>query len=260
MQTSNNEFRSYNEWNKFCYYLLRENRYVLNERWKEFIATILNTAKKREHILKKDTLLLRARIGSYEEECKDKKGNIDFYYGPLPQKEMGAPPFNKAKEGRINPKGISYLYLANNLDTAIAEIRPWLKQSVSVGYYALVKNLKFVDTFRDKHGVFVCFEGREPKLSPEKKESLVWGDINYSFSIPVRPNEEHNNYIPTQYISECLKNQGYDGIIYKSSLVDKGYNIVLFDPNNACLKHARLFDIKTIKYEYEESANPYWVK
>ena len=74
------------------------------------------------------------------------------------------------------------------------------------------------------------------------------------------PGDEHGNYIPTQYLSECFKQHGYDGIIYKSSLTKKGYNIVLFNPEVAYLKGARLYTIKALNYEFTECANPYFLK
>jgi RES domain-containing protein len=35
---------------------------------------------------------------------------------------MGAPPSKKARAGRMNPAGISYLYLAFEQETALAEV------------------------------------------------------------------------------------------------------------------------------------------
>ena len=94
----------------------------------------------------------------------------------------------------------------------------------------------------------------------DEKEEFVWGGINSSFSRPVRSEDETINYIPTQYLSEFFKNNGYDGIIYKSALTEKGYNIVLFNPKNARLKGARVFQIKSIKQTFEECDNSYTCK
>ena len=252
MTSKNPLFISPHQWKKFCTYLLSKNRYILNNEWDNFIKTILFTAKKRERILKKGGPWHRARIGK-----KEDKWRIDI--NPLPPQEIKAPPNKKACEGRINPRGISYLYLANDVKTAISEVRPWLKESVTVGFFDLIRDLNFVDASQDKHMSF--FFKKIPTNEPsEKWEQHVWGDINHSFSVPITTREEHIYYVPTQYLSECFKNAGYDGIIYKSSLTEDGYNIALFTPKNAVLNHARLFDIKSIAYEFEESANPYKVK
>lgn len=258
----NFQFTSPDEWHDFCRYLQMQNRYVLNKKWNKFIETILFTAKKRVHILKQGKILYRARIGSeeYEYTVKDEKGNScpNIGISPLSPKEIDAPPGEKALEGRINPRGISYLYLANNEETAISEVRPWLGKMITVGQFRLCKDITVVDASRDKHGRHFISDGEiEPS---EEWESYVWRDINRSFSTPVSRGEEHRYYVPTQYLSECFKNAGYDGIMYRSSLTMDGYNIVLFDPRNARLKAAGLYDIKSVIYEFGGPSNVYVCK
>ncbi len=135
------EFKSPTAWSTFCQFILKTNRYVLNEHWANFIDIILFTAKKREMILKEGTILVRARIGHYEKEYEHPNGGINIEVGPFGINELGAPPAQKAKIGRINPQGISYLYLSNDKQTAILEVRPWLKQTVSVGYFKITSDL-----------------------------------------------------------------------------------------------------------------------
>lgn len=91
-------------------------------------------------------------------------------------------------------------------------------------------------------------------------EEYVWSEINASFSKPVSLGDEHTSYIPTQYLSECFKTAGYDGIIYKSALTEKGYNVVLFNPQNAQLTGAKVFQIESIKQTYKECGNQYSCK
>ncbi|NLK52763.1 MAG: RES domain-containing protein [Syntrophomonadaceae bacterium] len=38
--------------------------------------------------------------------------------------ELCAPPKEKCSAGRLNPKGVPYLYLADSIDTVISELRP----------------------------------------------------------------------------------------------------------------------------------------
>ena len=249
------KFETQHDWSNFCSYLLRENRYVLNKKWDNFIEAILFTAEKRREVLAKSMVLFRARQGHYEEEVF-KDGVPDIIQGPLRPEEIGAPPSAKAIAGRINPTGISYLYLANDVETAIAEKRPWLEETISVGYFEILEDLKVVDASKDK-STFI-FIGED--LSADDKEAAVWSDINRSFSEPVTSNDKENSYIPTQYMSEIFKNSGYDGIIYKSSLTEKGYNIALFNPGMARMQGAQVFKINAIKYGYSEFATPYSVK
>ena len=256
------QFVSPHEWEEFRRYLQKQNRYVLNKRWNKFIETILFTAKKRKRILKQGKILYRARIGSeeYEYEMKDEEGKPHLNTGiaPLSPPEIDAPPSEKALEGRINPKGISYLYLSNNEETAMSEIRPWLNKMITVGEFKLSRDVTVVDASQDKHGRYIVSHNiKEPS---EKWEPFVWRDINRSFSIPVSVGEEHRHYVPTQYLSECFKNVGYDGVVYKSSLTKEGHNIVLFDPQNARLKAAGLFDIRSITYAFDGPSNVYVCK
>lgn len=255
----NHKFVSPDEWHEFCTYLLTQNRYVLNKKWQDFIETVLFTAKKREHLLKSGSVLFRARIGSDEREYEDVRGRYRIDINPLPPSEIEAPPMGKALEGRINPKGISYLYLANNIETAISEVRPWLKQEITVGRFSLCKDIAVVDASKDKHSRHILSEKKIERPS-EEWEPYVWRDINRSFSIPVRVGEEHTYYVTTQYLSECFKNAGYEGIVYKSSLPEEGYNVALFDPKVVRLLGAQLFDIESITYKYKESASPYFLQ
>ncbi len=68
----------------------------------------------------------------------------------FPPSKMGIPPAEKARNGRANPVGIPYLYLASNLKTAISEIRPSLKDKVTVGRFKLLEpfRLSILETFR----------------------------------------------------------------------------------------------------------------
>lgn len=253
-------FKSPDDWSEFCRFISKTNRYVLDKHWRQFTDTVISTAAKREHTLKSGSTLARARIGSREEEYEDSKGDFSIDFGPLGRQDMEAPPPHKAKDGRINPHGISYLYLSNDIETAILEVRPWLKQDVSVGFFKITKDLKCVDTSRDRKGTFIYIGRGKPKLAPDTIEEYVWGGINDSFSRPVAAGDERTDYIPTQYLSECFKVAGYDGIIYKSSLTGKGYNIALFNPENARLQGAKVYSIESIKLTYKECAQPYFCK
>ena len=235
-----------NEWENFCKYLIQKNRYILSPRWGKYVTYILEGAQKREKLYPKKTKLWRARIGS---EVKENK--YDFQFEPLKNKEICAPPPNKAREGRANPRGISYLYLSCDEDTAISEIRPYLNKQVTIATFKLVEDVLLVDASTDP-SLFNVVEiiGREKKLSPENREKLTWAYINSDFSIPIAPEDNHCDYVPTQYLSELFKNKGYDGVIYRSSLNKKGCNVVLFDDKVAVIESKKVARIRKILYEY----------
>ena len=239
------KFNSPYDWEKFCHFKIKTNRYVLNKKWENFIDVIISSANKRERIINKGKVYARARIGDHLSDNSEENGHmikIDNY------KNLMAPPNEKTKNFRANPRGISYLYLSNKIETAILEVGAWIGQDISVGYFEIKKKLKCIDISKDKKKIplFRWF-GKEPSLTSDENEKFVWGSINSSFSKPIRSGEETINYIPTQHLSELFKNMEYDGIIYESSLMKEGYNIVLFNPANAFVRNAEIFRLDSIE-------------
>ncbi len=263
---ANNQFIDPEDWQIFAKYLRDTNRFILSDYWDIFIKTVVTTSHKRTDILKKGIKLVRARTGTSWVKFDDE----DEQPCPISPHEMGPPPKHLTKEGRLNSKGIPYLYLATNIETAVAEVRPWIGSELTIGYFEILEDLTIVDTSNDKpktslsQYVFVKENGNDFEIKKRpvesytfaEKEEYIWGDINSAFSRPISPSDSPLRYLPTQYLAEKLKTKGYDGIAYKSSLNKDGYNIVLFNPDKAKCVGCRMFEVKKLKYEYEESGNP----
>ncbi len=194
-----------------------------------------------------DTIFCRAQIGHNMNTLTKKNGMTYDTEVPIPfEYERMLPLRNKAKEGRVNPKGIPYLYLCNDEETAIAECRPWLEQLISVGYFKVKSNLKLVHFTQERKSLKIYFS-----TPPENEiDKLVWDRINYAFSQPVSVNDFTSDYIPTQILAEIIKNCKYDGIIYKSKL-GKGLNIALFNINSVVFQSSKLFEVKDIQYRID---------
>jgi len=62
------------------------------------------------------------RIGVGEDD--DEQEIIDIETACSAERMLPDP--NKVGDGRANPKGTPYLYLASNPETAMAEMRPWV--------------------------------------------------------------------------------------------------------------------------------------
>lgn len=257
-QNKKKEFNDPEDWQKFEKYLCETNRFILSDYWDNFIKTIVETSQKRDMILKKGGQLVRARIGSEWVTFDDG----DEQPCPISPLDMGPPPKDIAKEGRLNSKGISYLYLSTNEETAISEVRPWIGSEITIGYFKIIEDLKIIDTSTDDPKTpKIRIYHRSNELPPisysaVEKEEYIWGYINSAFSRPMSPSESKLKYLPTQYLSEKFKTIGYDGIAYKSSLSEKGHNICLFYPDKAKCYYCNMFAINKIKYEYEKSGNP----
>ncbi|AZC00445.1 hypothetical protein DKE52_008010 [Acinetobacter pittii] len=71
---------------------------------------------------------------------------------------MGMPPPAIASAGRANPVGIPYLYLAENIETCMAEIRPSNGCKVNIAKFNLINDVNLLDlTEPRKRASFMIF-------------------------------------------------------------------------------------------------------
>ena len=56
------------------------------------------------------------------------------------------------------------------------------------------------------------------------------------------------DYIPSQYLCEFIKDCGFDGVVYRSSVSD-GINLALFDPGRATGGTVSVVDVKKVSIE-----------
>ncbi|MGR3179978.1 MAG: RES domain-containing protein [Candidatus Anammoxibacter sp.] len=146
----------------------------------------------------------------------------------LPIAEMGTPPFGKSKDGRANPKGISYFYGASDEKTAIAETRPYKSENVCVAKFKVNKRISLID-LRDPKSTISPFGLDDDSLSLLYQEHMPFlGHLGDALSKPVLPYKKELEYLPTQYLCELVKDSNFNGIVFKSSL-EKGNNYVIFD-------------------------------
>jgi hypothetical protein len=149
--------------------------------------------------------------------------------------ELGAPPNSKARAGRMNPAGISYLYLALDTSTALAETITTPPVTAVVATFAATRPLSVIDltALPEPPSVF-DFE------RADMRESLLFleGFIE-SISQPTTKNHlEHVEYIPSQVVCEYLAQvfqsppsfAKLDGLLYRSAVRPGGINLVIF-PN-----------------------------
>jgi len=220
-------------------------RYVFNKEVEEFLEAIKNSVYKRIEGVSKGKMFFRAQNGT--DYFEDEENGISL---PVPySKKRMKPRPNQAKQGRVNPTGIPYLYGATKLETAIAEVRPWIGDLVTVGMLELKKDVSIVNcTMSDiDSGFYMYFE--EP--GPKTKNEEVWKDVDRSFSYPVSNSDDVASYIPTQVLSEFIRELVYEGIAYRSSL-GPGFNIALFDIDAADIHSRKIYEVKRIKHEFEE--------
>jgi hypothetical protein len=98
----------------------------------------------------------------------------------------------------------------------------------------------------------------ETPLSIEDKEKAVWIDIDNAFSTPVTKSDDTADYVPTQILTEVFASEGYNAIIYKSQFGEKGYNIVLFNPDDADIVNCAPFSVTGFEVSFKQMGNAWF--
>ena len=265
-------FQTWQDFSKFSDSVQREMRYFHDASVETFLDAIVaaSTCKNRDTYLKADVSLWRAQLGVSLEYITDDEGREWPDNAPFSAERMKPPIDSPQREGRINPLGISCLYLANNDKTAISEVRPWKGAHVSVAQLRTCRDLRIVDCTKHAGGHSgrlglwmsrpVGDSAKLEKMTQEEISEFVWADIDASFSQPIGPQDEKTSYIPTQIIAEKFRQLGFTGIKYKSSTNKEGHNIALFDVADAEITSCHLFEVSSIEYETKEISNPYIIQ
>lgn len=169
----------------------------------------------------------------------------------LTSAKMGMPPNYKASAGRANPPGIAYLYVADNLDTSIKEVRPSNGAQVFVSECSLTESLNLLDLTRPKSKASVLkFE--ENEIENILKYLSLLELFSNELSMPVLPEKSHLEYIPTQFFCEYLKTVGqYDGVVFNSSF-GNGKNLVLFDGDTINIESPETYRITATDLTHEK--------
>lgn len=231
------------QWEKYSTALGEINHYELEN---EFSKLISQFTKYFEFTLEENTVFNRARVGYNEKVSENKDNGVkQNIKEPYVYDDISAPKPKLSGVGRANRSGVSYLYLASQLSTAIAEIRPSPGHYISIGKFKNNRSLRVADFRQIK---FECFTSSEEYL--DKFRFLL--DVSEAFSNPVLPNER-NGYLLTHFISDILRKLHFDGILYESAISD-GYNCVFFTANDfEYIKDSSIIvNVETVKYTYKK--------
>lgn len=150
--------------------------------------------------------------------------------------QLGAPPEGSAQAQRMNPPGISYLYLANEKKTALAEVLSKPPISAGIGTFTTQRELRIIDLTQ-----LPSF----PSIFDEENHH-VWELLQFfhkfvnEISKPVpKDGREHVEYVPSQVVCEYFakvfrteEDDSIDGLVYPSAVRPGGTNVVLFPPES----------------------------
>jgi hypothetical protein len=215
------------------------NRYYTNTR---LLDLLRNNRDLIEYRIPRGEPFFRGRIfniddvaptNSKYENWIDDRNNIFEGYG---KKDSGAPPRRNAAEGRLNGKGISFLYTCNSRTTVIYELRPTRDEKVSIAEFVTERDVVFADLTRFKSN----------RIEDQRLSDLLML-IADEFSTP---HYAGHNYSFTQYLAGQFMDMGFDGIIFRSSLDPNGDNYVFFYPQDCVAINSRLFIVDSISIDY----------
>jgi RES domain-containing protein len=163
-------------------------------------------------------------------------------------RDMSARSANKVQAGRANRPKQRVLYLANDAATALAEVRAWKGMAVAVGEMEIKEELFIVRLLKYKI----------PE-SPFFEDLLEWkldlGELFHrladEMSAPTIADDDKKLYFSTQFLSDWVRQAGYDGIEYPSAM-GPGANLVVFNPDKVNCLGVNYVRVSRIQHFSEE--------
>lgn len=154
---------------------------------------------------------------------------------------LGAPPLEHARAAnRMSPAGIVMLYGAMDQATAAAETvaaDPETTEAVTIGRFETLRDLRIVDLVDPPSPPSIFDVQQQSAIHPRRFLAGFARDISQEVT---RDGAEHIEYVPTQIVTEFLRD-AFDagdgppllGVRYASSKVEGGVSIALWVDNDA---------------------------
>ncbi|MBQ0054833.1 MAG: RES family NAD+ phosphorylase [Synergistaceae bacterium] len=139
-----------------------------------------------------------------------------------------------APGGRFNRSGTSFLYIASDVHTAIAEVHAQVGEICSIGTFCCKKDITLIN-LSDK--------AKSPKIN-------LWCNVILQ---PIYPEKLHI-YKLTQFVTDVFVQSGMRGFYFNSVQTDTGKNVVCFANDVFELEKysEKLYYIKKVSYAIEE--------
>ena len=165
----------------------------------------------------------RARVFQSDEKLTEALCRPDIH--------LGSPPARLAIAGRMNARGISVFYGANDPAVALAEVRPPVGSNVAVARFELTRSLRLLDLTALKD-VQVTGSIFDAAFGRALERAMFLRSLSQQIARPVMPDDEALDFVVTQAIADFLATESacpLDGIIYPSvQTAGDASNVVLF--------------------------------
>lgn len=208
--------------------LMHNNPDNLFKEYKEYFKTKWLPTK----IITTNELFYRGRIGNeiiYGAEDDHNRSFILPYY----KNEIESPPPIYTTGGRFNREGISYLYLADTIETCLAEVHLQIGQNCSIGEFKCKEQIEVIDLTQFSNDL----------------EMRTWLKI---LTQPVHNGTKYL-YNITRFLADVFKSINNNGIYFESVQSD-GHNIVCFNPSLFQLVEysEKIYAATKIKYNFKQ--------
>ncbi|MDO9001851.1 MAG: RES family NAD+ phosphorylase [Aquabacterium sp.] len=174
-------------------------------------------------VLPKGTSIYRARV------CNSRAALKSMFANPI--NELGPPPAEATRPGRMNAEGVVVLYAARDAKTCLAEMRPALGSEVAIIEMKTTQALRVLDFARlDEARSGKALSYFQPDFTDQVERRAFLRRLHSLISHPIVPGREAD-YLITQTMAEYLAHvhdKPFDGILFSSVQRAGGVNIVLF--------------------------------
>jgi hypothetical protein len=223
-------------WHSFCHTVTHEQRF-LNPKAADLLAEIFKYIHLQRDVSRRYPVY---RIGP-KEGLRFHRARIvtDAVRNEIqtdPARHLGPPPRRLGKPNRMNPSGVPALYASFDVATCVSELRPLVGAEIVAAEFELTREIAVLDTTH--------FAAPVKELNLFAKDHIrrisQWRFMQRLMSEiakPISPDDEHLDYVPTQFVAEYLNKVHevrigkdrlhIDAIIYQSAQRPEGKNIVL---------------------------------
>lgn len=168
-----------------------------------------------------------------------------------PIEKMSSPPAEYASAGRANPIGIPFLYLSDNEETILYEVRASYLDEISVAEFTKNEEYQNEIIISDFTEIPTLYHPNE--VNKKIKSTLLKQLISRDLSKPMRRYDSELDYIPTQFICEFIKTfTNVQGIKFRSSLHNIGSNLVLFNQETMKCRNVKKVQISKINIKAKD--------